>query len=68
MAPAFEILGECHGSGGVELTGAGLLCAAGLRWELREWLSLLAALGAGVAGEAERRPDGRGYAGVQLRW
>jgi len=66
--PTLEFLGECHGSGGADLTGLGLLCGAGLRWGLWQAVSVLAALSAGLAGSPEHRPDHRLYAGVQLRW
>jgi len=66
--PALELLGECHGGGDSDLTGQGVRCGVGFRWELQRSLVLLAAFGAGVAGSPENRPDHRLFTGAQLRW
>jgi hypothetical protein len=62
-----ELLGECHGAG-TEFSELGMLCGTGLRWELGQAVSALAAVAVGVAGSQATRPDRRWYTGAQLRW
>jgi hypothetical protein len=66
--PSLELLGECHGSAGTDLSRGGLICGAGGRWELAPLISILSAIEAGVAGASDTRPDLRLYTGAQLRW
>jgi hypothetical protein len=65
--PWLELLGECHGESDTRFAGVGLLCGFGARGELGPPASLIAAWAWGVAGPADRRPERRIYAGVQLR-
>ena len=65
---ALELLGECHAGGATDLGDLGVQCGAGFRWELRQSLSALGALGVGVGGPKANRPDQRWYTGAQLRW
>ena len=68
IPPSAELLGECHGSGDIDLTHQGVLCGLGFRWKLEQAASLMGAFAVAVAGSAEDRPDHRAYGGVQLRW
>ena len=68
IPPSLELLGECHGSGDIDLTHQGVLCGLGFRWKVQQAISLMGAFAAAVAGAAEDRSDYRGYGGVQLRW
>jgi hypothetical protein len=66
--PPIELVSECHATGEIQFTGIGVLCGAGVRWELGPPISVLSALEMGVAGPAQSRNERRLYAGVQLRW
>jgi hypothetical protein len=68
IPPSLELLGECHGSGDIDLTHQGVLCGLGFRWKLEQAVSLMGAFAAAVAGASEDRSDYRAYGGVQLRW
>lgn len=68
IPPSLELLGECHGSGDIDLTRQGVLCGLGFRWKVQQAISLMGAFAAAVAGSTEDRSDYRGYGGVQLRW
>ena len=65
---SLELLGECHGSGDSDLSGTGMRCGGGARWDLRRSATALHAFGVGVLGTAAERPGERVYTGLQLRW
>jgi len=63
-----ELLGECHGSGGGDFSGTGVLCGGGARWDVGPSATALLAITIGVVGSAGERADERVYTGMQLRW
>jgi hypothetical protein len=65
---SLEVLGECHGSGGSDFSGTGMLCGGGARWDVGPSATALLAITIGVLGSAADRPDERVYTGMQLRW